>query len=251
MRICRRPTRIEFLRFGRDYMKGWLFKSAHYFQVNNIPNESKVNFIATHLFGIALLWHEQILKFVGKDMAWVIYKDLILKRFSNVKTTKFSFNNVMDTSITLHFDDEENYVIYGCYQKRDEKDNSVLKVYEEMPIKKVFKQDTNAEYSDVKESIKVGSGLVEEVVVETVKEPFEEVKEGNGWFKNQIIETTDKSKMDSGYVMRRNKELLGFVWKPMVRMRMNGSIMSGNYYVSGITRESEVIDESQISDNTP
>nr|GEV21836.1 hypothetical protein [Tanacetum cinerariifolium] len=84
----------------------------------------------------------------GKDMAWVIYKDLILKRF-------------------------EDYVVYGCYQERDEKVNSVLKVFEEMPIKKVFKHDTNAEYYDVKESVKVGSGLVEEVVVETVKEPFE------------------------------------------------------------------------------
>nr|GEV20456.1 carbamoyl-phosphate synthase B [Tanacetum cinerariifolium] len=149
-----------------------------------------------------------------------------------------------------------------------------------MLIKKVFKQDTNAEYFDVKESIEVGSGLVEEVVVETVKEPFEvesrlvvhryvvkdlkendddkkcllisnEIfkggnasKEGNGWFENQITETSDKSKMDSGYVMRKNKELLGFVWKLMVRMRMNGSIMSGNYCVSGITRESKVTDES-------
>nr|GFA05579.1 hypothetical protein [Tanacetum cinerariifolium] len=47
-----------------------------------------------------------------------------------------------------------------------------------------------------------------------------------------------------GYVMRKNKELLGFVWKPMVRMRMNGSIISGNYCVSGITRESKVTDES-------
>nr|GFC98081.1 hypothetical protein [Tanacetum cinerariifolium] len=58
---------------------------------------------------------------------------------------------------------------------------------------------------DVKESIEVGSGLVEEVVVGTVKEPFEvesrlvvHRKEGNGWFENQITETSDKSKMDSG-----------------------------------------------------
>nr|GEX65463.1 hypothetical protein [Tanacetum cinerariifolium] len=86
MRICMRPTRIEFPRFGGDDVKGWSFKSAHYFQVNNIPDESK-------------------------DMAWVIYKDLILKRFGNVQTAKFSCNSVMDSSLTLHLDDEEVYVI--------------------------------------------------------------------------------------------------------------------------------------------
>ncbi|GKD20836.1 hypothetical protein Tco_1222539, partial [Tanacetum coccineum] len=110
MRRCRRPTRIEFPRFRGDGVKDLLFKSEHYFQVNNIPDESKVNFITTHLFGTPLLWHEQILKFMGKDMAWVIYKDLILKRFGNVETSKFSCNSVMNSSLSLHLDDEEDYV---------------------------------------------------------------------------------------------------------------------------------------------
>ncbi|GJY41967.1 hypothetical protein Tco_0429237, partial [Tanacetum coccineum] len=41
MRKCSRATRIEFPRFRGYDMKGWLFKSEHYFQVNNILDESK------------------------------------------------------------------------------------------------------------------------------------------------------------------------------------------------------------------
>ncbi|GKD69049.1 hypothetical protein Tco_1323139, partial [Tanacetum coccineum] len=213
MRRCRRPTRIEFPRFRGDGVKDLLFKSEHYFQ------------------------------------------DLILKRFGNVETSKFSCNSVMNSSLSLHLDDEEDYVVYGCYQERNEKDTSVLKVFEEIPIKKIFRQATSAEYSDVKESVEVGSGLVEEVVVETVKEPFE--GENRLVVDIDVVNDSKENDNDKKCLLISNKIVKGgngskeVTGKPMVKMRMNGSIMSGNYRVSGITRESEVTDESKISDNTP
>ncbi|GJS32932.1 hypothetical protein Tco_0531314 [Tanacetum coccineum] len=39
---CSMVTRIEFPRFRGDDVRGWLFKSEHYFKLNNIPDESKV-----------------------------------------------------------------------------------------------------------------------------------------------------------------------------------------------------------------
>nr|GEY21594.1 hypothetical protein [Tanacetum cinerariifolium] len=124
-----------------------------------------------------------------------------------------------------------------------------------MHIKNIFRQATSAEYSDVKESIEESKENDNDkkcllISNETVK-GGNGSKEGNRWFENQMAETSDKSKTDRGYVMRRNKSLLGVAWKPLVKMRTNGSIMSGNYRVSCITRESEVTDESKISDNTP
>ncbi|GJX92125.1 RNA recognition motif domain, eukaryote, nucleotide-binding alpha-beta plait domain protein [Tanacetum coccineum] len=188
MRKCSRATRIEFPRFGGDDVKGWLFRSEHYIQVNNIPYESKVNFIATHLFGIALLWHGQILKIMGKDMAWVIYKDLILQRFGNVETAKFSCNSVMNSNLSLNLDDDEDYVVYGCYQEKDEKDKCAHKMFDEMPIKKILKQDIIAEYSDafVKESIEVQNGLEEDVGVESFKDL---VDEDNGLIDDELSES--------------------------------------------------------------
>ncbi|GJR04804.1 hypothetical protein Tco_0527788 [Tanacetum coccineum] len=84
MRKCSRATRIEFPRFRGDDVKGWLFKSEHYFQVNDILDESKV-----------------------------IYKDAILQRFGNVKTAKFSCNSVVNSNFSLNLDDDlDEFVVF-------------------------------------------------------------------------------------------------------------------------------------------
>ncbi|GKD79140.1 hypothetical protein Tco_1341761, partial [Tanacetum coccineum] len=84
MRKCSRvTTNKDISNFEGDDVRGWLFKSEQYFKVKNILDESKVNLISTHLYGIALMWHEQLVKIMGKDLDQIIYKDAILQRFGN------------------------------------------------------------------------------------------------------------------------------------------------------------------------
>ncbi|GJV01606.1 hypothetical protein Tco_1335175 [Tanacetum coccineum] len=86
-------------------------------------------------------------RFGGDDVKGYGLGDL--QRFGNVETAKFSYNGVMNSSLSLNLDDDEDYVVYGCYQERDEKDKCAHKMFDEMPIKKILKQDIIAEYSDV------------------------------------------------------------------------------------------------------
>nr|GEU91437.1 gypsy/Ty3 retroelement polyprotein [Tanacetum cinerariifolium] len=74
-------TKIIFPNFGGEDVRGWLFKCEQFFKVDNITDDSKVNFVSIHLFDLTLMWHRQFVQFVGEDVDWNVYKAAILKRF--------------------------------------------------------------------------------------------------------------------------------------------------------------------------
>ncbi|GKD38609.1 hypothetical protein Tco_1258816, partial [Tanacetum coccineum] len=125
--------------------------SKEFFKVNNIPDESKVKFISTHWYDIALKWHKQFLGIMRGQVDWVLYKESILLRFGQNK--KFMSDNVKDSSCGLHV------------------------------IDKVGDLLSQTRYSDayVRESIEVGNRIVEDVVVETAKVDVEVGNEIDGF----------------------------------------------------------------------
>nr|GEY57889.1 hypothetical protein [Tanacetum cinerariifolium] len=100
MRKCSRATRIEFPRFRGDDVKGWLSKS--------------------------------------KDIAWVIYKDAILKRFGNSfdnSSMEFSSSN-SDKDSNLHsriLDKLDDLLANGSHFAK--KNTSAHNMFNEMPNK--------------------------------------------------------------------------------------------------------------------
>ncbi|GJV37414.1 hypothetical protein Tco_1409891 [Tanacetum coccineum] len=153
------------------------------FEVNNIPDESKVDFISTHLYEIDLKLHKHFLGIIRGKVAWVIYKEAILLRFGNIQNKQFFSDNVKDSSCGLHVIDNvrDLSVNDSHYEVNLEKNECAHKMFDEMSIKKILKQDIIVEYSDasMKELIEVENGLVEDVVVETVKESLEVENEVN------------------------------------------------------------------------
>nr|GEX94667.1 hypothetical protein [Tanacetum cinerariifolium] len=171
MRKCSRVTHVEFPRFEGDDVKGWLFKSEEFFKVNIIPDESKVKFISTHLYVIALKWHKQFLGIMRGQVDWVLYKESILLRFGQNK--EFMSDNVKDSSCGLYVIDKVGDLLVNnnhCEVNLG-RSECAHKMFNENSIKEILKQDIIAEYSDVyvRESIEVGKNIVEDVVVETAK----------------------------------------------------------------------------------
>ncbi|GJZ52120.1 floral homeotic protein [Tanacetum coccineum] len=159
-------------KFGGEDVKGWLVQIEQFFEDNNVPDESKVSFISTHLYEIAWEWHKQFLRIIRGEVAWVIYKEALLLRFGNNK--QFLSNDVKDSSCGLHVIDKVGDLLVNnnhC-EVNLERSECAHKLFDEMPIKEIHKQDTLAEYCDasVKESIEVEQGLGDDVVVESVKE---------------------------------------------------------------------------------
>ncbi|GJT33280.1 zinc finger CCCH domain-containing protein 27 [Tanacetum coccineum] len=159
-------------KFGGEDVKGWLVQIEQFFEDNNVPDESKVSFISTHLYEIAWEWHKQFLRIIRGEVAWVIYKEALLLRFGNNK--QFLSNDVKDSSCGLHVIDKVGDLLVNnnhC-EVNLERSECAHKLFDEMSIKEIHKQYTLAEYCDasVKESIEVEQGLGDDVVVESVKE---------------------------------------------------------------------------------
>ncbi|GJZ10992.1 hypothetical protein Tco_0545751 [Tanacetum coccineum] len=64
---CSMVTRIEFPRFRGDDVRGWLFKSEHYFKLNNIPDESKM-YLPNHALLLRLLLLDLLLCHTCDDL---------------------------------------------------------------------------------------------------------------------------------------------------------------------------------------
>lgn len=184
MRKCDTVTKIEIPRFGGDDVRAWLFKSEQFFKVNNIPDENKVNLVSIHLCGIALKWYKQLQSIIRGNLSWVNYKEAILQRFGNVQKRQYSCNSVKSSSFCLNFDDDlEDYVVYdGYYQVKDEKDYSAHKMFDEMPIKKFFKEG-------VKEASYMAENNIGDMVLDEVTKECDKVQE---------FEFKDSSKVDNG-----------------------------------------------------
>ncbi|GJY71076.1 hypothetical protein Tco_0474779 [Tanacetum coccineum] len=97
---------MEFPRFWGDDVRGWLYKCEQFFRVNDVPDEHKVSLISKHIFNIALLWHELIVKIIGKDVTWLIYKHAILQRFGNVQNMQILIKEILrQTGIVVEYSD--------------------------------------------------------------------------------------------------------------------------------------------------
>ena len=80
-----RTTKIEFPKFGGgEDVRNWLFKCEQFFRVDNIHDNQKVNLVSIHLSDLALMWHRQVVRHLGEDVSWAMYRETILKRFGSV-----------------------------------------------------------------------------------------------------------------------------------------------------------------------
>ncbi|GKA05058.1 reverse transcriptase, partial [Tanacetum coccineum] len=73
-----RMTKLEFLMFYGEDVKGWIFRCQLFFKVDD---DQKVRLVSIHLFDKALAWHRQFVKIHGETMDWSLYESEILKRF--------------------------------------------------------------------------------------------------------------------------------------------------------------------------
>ena len=61
-----------------------MFRCEQFFKVDNVPDESKVNLISIHLYDVALMWHRNIIRLIGENVTWSVYREAILARFGRI-----------------------------------------------------------------------------------------------------------------------------------------------------------------------
>ncbi|GKA84660.1 immune-associated nucleotide-binding protein 9 [Tanacetum coccineum] len=78
-----RIAKIKFPKFHGDDPTGWMYRCNQFFKVDDIVPEDKVKLASMHLYDKALAWHQQFTKIHGENMAWEVYVEALLKRFSS------------------------------------------------------------------------------------------------------------------------------------------------------------------------
>ncbi|GKB83565.1 hypothetical protein Tco_0950460 [Tanacetum coccineum] len=76
-----RVTKVEFLKFSGEYVRGWMFRCEQFFTIDNTTDEGKINLISIHLYDIALMWHRQFMRLMRDIVTWPMYREAILQRF--------------------------------------------------------------------------------------------------------------------------------------------------------------------------
>ncbi|GJZ05359.1 retrotransposon-related protein [Tanacetum coccineum] len=76
-----RLAKVEFLKFGGEDIRGWMFRCEQFFTIEQTADEGKISLISIHLYDIALVWHRKYVRFMGNTFTWPMYRDAILKRF--------------------------------------------------------------------------------------------------------------------------------------------------------------------------
>ncbi|GJX53783.1 gypsy/ty3 retroelement polyprotein [Tanacetum coccineum] len=79
-----RMTKVDFLKFLEEDVRGWIFRCEQFFLIDSIAEDQKVRLLSVHLFHKALLWHRQFLKVHGDNVTWLVYRDAIVRRFGTV-----------------------------------------------------------------------------------------------------------------------------------------------------------------------
>ncbi|GJS05538.1 retrotransposon-related protein [Tanacetum coccineum] len=79
-----RLTKLDFPRFNREDVTGWLFRVHQFFLIDNVQENQKIKLVSMHLYDKVLEWHKQFLKIHGENVLWIDYKKEILARFSSV-----------------------------------------------------------------------------------------------------------------------------------------------------------------------
>nr|GEV58472.1 putative mitochondrial protein [Tanacetum cinerariifolium] len=78
-----RMTKIEFPKFGRDDVRGWLYKCEQFFKINHVLDPHKLQLALIHLYDTANLWHRQFVKLMGESASWNYFKEAIMQRFGS------------------------------------------------------------------------------------------------------------------------------------------------------------------------
>ena len=102
-----RMSKIEFPRFNGDDVKSWLFRCKHFFKIDDVQEDMKVELAAMHLSDRALVWHQQFLKNYGDGCDWNVYAEQALKRFGNVfEDPMVELKNLKQTSTVQVYQDK-------------------------------------------------------------------------------------------------------------------------------------------------
>lgn len=70
-----RIDKLDFPKFNREDLIVWLYRCKHYFKVDAVPDEMKVDLAMIHLDGDALLWHHSYMKMKGLQGATVSWEE--------------------------------------------------------------------------------------------------------------------------------------------------------------------------------
>lgn len=66
-------SRVDFLKFDGSDLADWIFRSEHYFEIDETPEEAKLKIAIIHLEGDALQWHQgfaRVLQHQGRRRTW-------------------------------------------------------------------------------------------------------------------------------------------------------------------------------------
>ncbi|KAG8380917.1 hypothetical protein BUALT_Bualt06G0066500 [Buddleja alternifolia] len=79
-------SKVEFPRFNGEDLRGWLFRSEQFFDVDETPSEAKVRLAALHLDGKALQWHQVYMRarLTRELPGWEEYIKALHDRFGSV-----------------------------------------------------------------------------------------------------------------------------------------------------------------------
>ncbi|GKD59969.1 gypsy/ty3 retroelement polyprotein [Tanacetum coccineum] len=78
-----RLGKMEFPKFHKEDVKGWMFRVKQFFVVDAIGDVDKIKLVSIHLYDRALTWHLQFVKTHGKAVTWAEYEEAVLKRFGD------------------------------------------------------------------------------------------------------------------------------------------------------------------------
>nr|GEZ49393.1 hypothetical protein [Tanacetum cinerariifolium] len=67
VKMFTRMTKIEFPKFGGDYVRGWLYKCKNFFVIDSVSDPHKAQLTSIHLFDIASIWHRQFIKAIDEN----------------------------------------------------------------------------------------------------------------------------------------------------------------------------------------
>ncbi|GJT02452.1 gypsy/ty3 retroelement polyprotein [Tanacetum coccineum] len=101
-----RMSKIEFPKFNGDDVKGRIFRCRHFFRINNVQEEMKVELATMHVNDRALVWHQQFVRRYGERCTWELYENEVLKRFGAVfEDHMVELKNLKQTGIVRSYQD--------------------------------------------------------------------------------------------------------------------------------------------------
>lgn len=101
--------RMDFPKFHGEDVVGWLDRCEHFFKVDNVPEEQKIDIVTIHVDGDALLWHQTYVKMKelqGNTLTWAEYSSTIQARFglSNYYDPMLDLRNLQqEESVTEYY----------------------------------------------------------------------------------------------------------------------------------------------------